>query len=151
MRWARHHYDALPWVGTGPRWHLIATSNDGALMSACRRPVLPPFDIEPETPPKFRCRKCDSQVRAGEVSQWLGTRPARPTPMGDKQRHLLRLRAIVVSGNNALRKTTSSDGRELVKNRITALLAELEEAVIRDGAEPELLARVDEARREVWE
>ena len=71
--------------------------------------------------------------------------------MGDKQRQLLRLRAIVVSGNNALRKTTSSDGRELVKKRIAALLAELEEVVIRDGAEPELLARVDEARREVWE
>ena len=71
--------------------------------------------------------------------------------MGDKQREILAIRAIVVSGRAALVKTTSHEGREAIKDRITALLAELEEAVIRDGADPEVLARLDAARRDVWE
>jgi hypothetical protein len=71
--------------------------------------------------------------------------------MGDKQRDILAIRAILVSGRAALVKTPSREGREAISDRITALLAELEEAVIRDGADPEVLARLDAARREVWE
>ncbi len=71
--------------------------------------------------------------------------------MGDKQREILAIRAILVSGRAALVKTPSREGREAIRDRITALLADLEEAVIRDGADPEVLARLDAARREVWE
>lgn len=71
--------------------------------------------------------------------------------MGDKRRELLALRAIVVSGRAALVKTTDPDGREAIKDRVTELLAELEEGVARDGADAEVLARLDAARREVWE
>ena len=71
--------------------------------------------------------------------------------MGDKRRELLALRTIVESGRSALRKTSSVEGRERIKDRITELMAELEERVIRDGADPEVLARLDDARRGVWE
>ena len=71
--------------------------------------------------------------------------------MGDKRRELLALRAIVVSGRAAVLKASGAQDRELVRDRITELLAELEESVIRDGADPEVLARLDEARRRVWE
>ena len=64
---------------------------------------------------------------------------------------LLDLRSIVVSGRAALLKTASPDGRERIKDRVTELLAELEAAVIRDGANPEVLARLEEARRAVWD
>jgi hypothetical protein len=150
MRWARRHHEALPWVRTGPRWHLVTTI-DGVLVSACRRTVPPPFDVVSETPRGLRCRRCDSQVGAVELSDASGTPRAKTTPAADTQRELLRLRAIVVSGQNALRKTTTSDGRELVKDRVTELLAQLEEAVIRDGGDPEVLTRIDEARRQVWD
>ena len=150
MRWARRHYESLTWVGTGPRWHLIVISTDGALVGACRRPVLPPFEVVPETPPRFRCSVCDLHFGATELSP-VGTSRARATRMVDRRRELLRLRAIVVSGHNAWQKTASPDGREFIKDRVTDLLAELEDAVIRDGSNPEALARVDEARREVWD
>lgn len=71
--------------------------------------------------------------------------------MGDKRRELLALRTIVESGRSALGKTSSVEGRERIKDRITELMAELEERVIRDGADPEVLARLDDARRGVWE
>lgn len=71
--------------------------------------------------------------------------------MGDKQRELLALRAIVVSARSALRKTPSPEGRERIKDRVTELMAELEERVIRDGADAEVLGRLDDARRAVWD
>jgi len=150
MRWARRHHEALPWVRTGPRWHLV-TRIDGALVSACGRTIKPPFDVVSETPRGLRCRRCDSQVGAIQRSEASGTPRAKSTPVGDTQRELLRLRAIVVSGRNALRKTTTSEGGELVKDRVTELLAQLEEAVIRDGGDPEVLARIEDARRQVWD
>jgi hypothetical protein len=48
-------------------------------------------------------------------------------------------------------KTRSPEGRERIKDRVTELMAELEEQVIRDGADAEVLARVDDARRAVWD
>lgn len=71
--------------------------------------------------------------------------------MGNTQREHLALRAIVVSGRAALLKTPGADDRESLKNRITELLAQLEETVIRDGADAGVLALLEEARREVWE
>ena len=67
--------------------------------------------------------------------------------MGNAHRELLALRAIVVSGRAALRNAAGAADRENIKNRITELLAELEETVIRDGADAEVLAQLDEARR----
>ena len=67
------------------------------------------------------------------------------------RREGLALRGIVVSGRAGLRKADSGDGRERIKDRVTELLADLEAEVIRDGAYPELLARLEEARREIWD
>lgn len=77
----------------------------------------------------------------------MGTRRAMAELMGNAHRELLALRAIVVSGRAALRNAAGAADRENIKNRITELLAELEEAVIRDGADAEVLGRLDEARR----
>ena len=71
--------------------------------------------------------------------------------MGNQQRQLLALRTIVVSGRAALLKTPAADAREHTKVRILELLAELEDTINRDGANAEVLARVDDARRDVWE
>jgi DNA-binding IclR family transcriptional regulator len=71
--------------------------------------------------------------------------------MGDKRRELLALRAIVVSGRAALQKTSEPEARERIMDRVTELLGELEELVIRDGADAEVLSRLDEARAAVWE
>lgn len=71
--------------------------------------------------------------------------------MGNQQRELLALQAIVVSGRAALLKTPTVDAREHIKVRVIALLAQLEETVIRDGADGEVLARLDEARRDDWD
>jgi hypothetical protein len=71
--------------------------------------------------------------------------------MGDKRRELLALRAIVISGRAAMLKTPSPDARQRIRDRVTQLLAQLEAAVIRDGANPEVLALLEEARRDVWE
>jgi hypothetical protein len=71
--------------------------------------------------------------------------------MENKRHQLLALRAIVVSGRAALLKTTTTDAPEQIRARLTELLAQLEETFIRDGADAEMLARVDVAKREVWE
>lgn len=71
--------------------------------------------------------------------------------MRNQRRKLLALQAIVVSGRAALLRTPAADDCELIKNRITELLAQFEETAIRDGADAEVLARLAEARREVWE
>ena len=70
--------------------------------------------------------------------------------MRNQRRDLLALRAIVVSGRAALLKVPAADDREVIKARITEFLAELEESLITDGADAEVLARLAEARREVW-
>ena len=71
--------------------------------------------------------------------------------MRNQRRDILALRAIVVSGRAALLKVAAADDREVIKARITELLAELEESVITDGADAEVLNRLAEARREAWE
>ena len=71
--------------------------------------------------------------------------------MRNQRRDLLTLRAIVVSGRAALLKVPAADDREVIKARITELLSELEESLITDGADAEVLARLAEARGEVWE
>lgn len=72
-------------------------------------------------------------------------------PSASTAHELLALRAVAVSGRAALLKTSGPDDRERIKDRVTELLAELESAVIRDGANPEMLARLEDARRAVWD
>ena len=68
--------------------------------------------------------------------------------VGKRPRQLLALRAIVVSGRAALLKTPTAKGRQGVTARVAALLAELEESLRRDGAPADVLARLEDARRE---
>ena len=69
--------------------------------------------------------------------------------MGDKHREALKLRAIVVSTPGALRKPTNDPGQ--VRERSDHLMADLESEVIRDGADAEIIANIEAARRELWE
>ena len=78
----------------------------------------------------------------------LGTPRATAAHMGDTRRELLALQTIVVSGRAALLKTASPEGRRRIRERVTALLDELEERVRHDGANPEVLARLGAARRD---
>ena len=71
--------------------------------------------------------------------------------MSDKHRELLELRAIVVSTKAALRSVASEEDVERVKDTSTELLARLEGKVIRDGADPEVIAAVEAARHELWD
>jgi hypothetical protein len=89
--------------------------------------------------------------RIGRAGAVAGMPRAMGKTMRDQRRELLALRLIVVSGRAALRKTSAADDRELIKNRITELFAQFEEAVLQDGADPAVLARLAEGRREVWE
>jgi hypothetical protein len=70
--------------------------------------------------------------------------------MSDKRREALELRAILVSTRAALRRTPD-DNVEAIKTTATELLARLEQHVIRDGADPEILALIEEGRRRLWE
>lgn len=65
----------------------------------------------------------------------------------DKHREALKLRAIVVSTRAALRK----GDRARVRERSDGLMADLESNAIRDGADVEILANIEAARRELWE
>lgn len=71
--------------------------------------------------------------------------------MSDKQREIMELRAIRVSTRAALKKVSTDEERERVRARSIELLAGLESDVIRDGADPEILAAVEAARRELWD
>jgi hypothetical protein len=70
--------------------------------------------------------------------------------MSDAAREVLELRAILVSTRAALRHTEPAD---LPALRTTAdeLLARLEERVIRDGANPQILAAIHDSRRTMWD
>ena len=157
MRWARRHIDPdLTWPAGGPRWHLIADTSTGALTGACHRAVPPPFEVVPETPAAMRCSRCDIHVPAAAIDAEMtvsprGTLDALRARMGDKSRELLSLRAIVVSGRNALSKAPDAEDRQRIMGRLPELLGQLEEAFIRDGADAEALARLEEARQEAWE
>lgn len=82
---------------------------------------------------------------------------ARPEPseegaaVSDKRREELGLRTIVVSGRGALKKPLTDEERERLRDRIHQLLADLEDTVIRDGADQELLDGIDRKRRQLWE
>ncbi len=71
--------------------------------------------------------------------------------MSNKQREILELRTIRVSTKAALKKVSSDEEKERVKTRSTELLARLESDVIRDGADPEVIAALEAARRELWD
>jgi hypothetical protein len=71
--------------------------------------------------------------------------------MGERAREALALRAVVVSGRAALAKTTDIGDRERIHNTVTELLAHLGADVIRDGADPEILRQIEEARAAVWD
>lgn len=71
--------------------------------------------------------------------------------MSNKQREILELRTIQVSTEAALRAVSSDEEVERVKTMSTELLARLESDVIRDGADPEVIAALEAARRELWD
>ena len=69
----------------------------------------------------------------------------------DTSREGLALRTIMVSGQTALAKPLHPHDCERVKDRVAELLGELEEAVLRDGADPGILRLIEEARAAIWE
>ena len=71
--------------------------------------------------------------------------------MSDKQREAMELRTIQVSTKAALKSVSSDEEIERVKVTSTELLARLESEVIRDGADPEIIAALEAARRELWD
>lgn len=77
--------------------------------------------------------------------------PEQETDVSDKEREILELRTIQVSTQAALRAVASDEEIERVKLRSTDLLARLESEVIRDGADPEIIAALEAARHELWE
>ena len=62
----------------------------------------------------------------------------------------LRLRTIVVSGTDALRTVRDPVKRALIEARIVELLDGLDDRIKSDGADPELLARIEHLRRRRW-
>ena len=69
MRWARRQLENSPgllWPAGGPR-HLIVDSSTGTLISACKRAVLPPFELVPEMPADLRCQRCDRHAQTAAV------------------------------------------------------------------------------------
>ncbi len=70
--------------------------------------------------------------------------------MSDKKRELKSLRAISVSGRAALASNKEPEDREQVQGRVHELLADLEQEVIRDGADEKILGALERERREVY-
>ena len=71
--------------------------------------------------------------------------------MSDKDRERRSLDVIAVSGRSALQKSADPEDRERIRERVHELLADLEQQVIRDGADPEILAAVERERRRIYE
>jgi hypothetical protein len=71
--------------------------------------------------------------------------------MSDKQREALMLRTIRVSAMSALQKPLRPGDREHLQDRADELLARLEEMVIRDGGDEQILAMIEETRRDIHE
>jgi hypothetical protein len=71
--------------------------------------------------------------------------------VSDEKRNLLELRTIRVSTKAAMRAVSSDEEAERIMTMSMELLARLESAVIRDGADPELVAALEDTRRELWE
>ncbi|MEO8247198.1 MAG: hypothetical protein ABI622_08800 [Chloroflexota bacterium] len=70
--------------------------------------------------------------------------------MTDKAREALELRAIVVSTRAALGTSPDATDAEGIRTTSTELLARLLERVIRDGADPAVIADVRAARAALW-
>jgi hypothetical protein len=66
-------------------------------------------------------------------------------------RTALELRTIRVSALTALAKPMTVEVREELRDRADGLLAELEERVIRDGGDEEVLAMIEQTRRDIRE
>ena len=62
----------------------------------------------------------------------------------------LRLRTIVVSATDAMQTVHDPVGRELIQARIFELLDDLRDRIASDGADSELLARIEHLRRTRW-
>jgi hypothetical protein len=71
--------------------------------------------------------------------------------VSEKDRERRALNVISVSGRSALQKATDSEDRERIRDRVHELLADLEQQVIRDGADPDILATVERERRRIFE
>ena len=71
--------------------------------------------------------------------------------MSDKAKEEQALRTIKVTGKDALTHSDDPVQQERVRERIDGLLANLEEYVIRDGADPGILADIEASRRWLWE
>lgn len=71
--------------------------------------------------------------------------------MGTRRRDALELRAITVSARSALRRATSPGDAERIRTMGSELLVRLEERVLHDGADPDMLERIEAARRAMWE
>jgi hypothetical protein len=71
--------------------------------------------------------------------------------VSEKDRERRALNVISVSGRSALQKATDPDDRERIRDRVHELLADLEQQVIRDGADPDILAAVERERRRIFE
>lgn len=67
----------------------------------------------------------------------------------DKEREAFLLRVIRVSALTALRKPMSIEMRERLMDRADELLADLEAKVIADGADPDIIAAIEQTRRDL--
>jgi hypothetical protein len=71
--------------------------------------------------------------------------------VSDRDREIRALRVIAVSGRAALARAGAPEERERLRQRVHELLADLEQEVIRDGAEERILAAIEHERRRIWE
>lgn len=71
--------------------------------------------------------------------------------MSDVDKETRALRVIAVSGRAALAKAREPDERERIRERVHELMADLEQQVIRNGADERLLAAIERERRQVWQ
>ena len=71
--------------------------------------------------------------------------------MPDVDRETKALRVIAVSGRAAFAKAHGPEERERIRERVHELLADLEEQVIRNGADERLLGAIERERRQVWQ
>jgi hypothetical protein len=71
--------------------------------------------------------------------------------VSDRDREIRALRVIAVSGRAALARAREPEERNRLRQRANELLADLEQEVIRDGAEERILAAIVYERRRIWE
>ncbi len=71
--------------------------------------------------------------------------------MADQERTARALRVIAVSGRAAIAKAHEPEERQRIRERVHELLADLEEQVLRDGADEAILGAIERERRQAWE